>query len=173
MQAFSLAAFFFFAADCPRRLPLTPVRLLPYVMSPLVAGAGCSTNQARPEDTNQWLVFDPDGKGTITCQSTLDEAALNEILTCETHGMQIRNLGRTLSTWTIHVNRNSGEPCCREVLPCCLKGTSCPCELFDLMRAKNVLPKRASGTSSPGGDKTASGSSSCVSGSPVVALTFR
>jgi hypothetical protein len=100
--------------------------------------------QTRPLDSKEWRVIDPDGKGTVECQKQVNEQETSDVLVCEAKNMEIINQGQKLSHWTVRVNRLSGEPCCRDVLPCCLKGTGCPCELFDLMRAKNVLTKKVS-----------------------------
>lgn len=120
-------------------------RVFPCVVLLFLVTATCSSVQTDGPDPNGWVVIDPHGKGIIVCQKNVDELEANDILTCEAKNMEIRNQGRTLSRWTVRLNRITGEPCCRAELPCCSKGdAACPCELFDLMRAKDVLPKQLS-----------------------------
>ena len=121
------------------------------VVTLFIVTAACSSPRTDIPDPSGWLVIDPGGKGIITCQKNVDEVQASDSLTCETKNMEIRNQGRTLSRWTIRLNRITGEPCCRAELPCCSKADpGCPCELFDLMRAKNVLPKQLSHRVVPG-----------------------
>jgi hypothetical protein len=110
----------------------------------VVITAACGNPQTRPLDSKGWQVTDPGGKGTVECQKKVSERETSDVLVCEAKDMEILNQGQKLSHWTVRVDRLSGEPCCRDVLPCCLKGTACPCELFDLMRAKKVLPQKVS-----------------------------
>jgi hypothetical protein len=115
-----------------------------FVILLVVVTTACNARQTRPLDSKEWQVIDPGGKGTVECQKKMDERETGDVLVCQAKDMEILNQGQKLSRWTVRVDRLSGEPCCRDVLPCCLKGTGCPCELFDLMRAKNVLPKKVS-----------------------------